>query len=167
MYVQPKIKSENDLNDWVRVTRTHKLVTVNAQIRDNNLATIEMFGAIFRFLVTWIPFLGRFFPDFISDADEKPRKSDLPQARVAIIGAGVGGCCASYFLRELGGDNLDIHVWQKKGVPVGGRTAVIDFAGHMYESGGSVIHTSNKYLVDFAKQFGKHTLDTGHPPPPP
>ncbi len=120
-----------------------------------------MFGVILRFLVSWIPFLGRLFPDSTATKHQKlDQVTPLPAARVAIVGAGVGGCSAAYFLRELGGENLDIHVWQRKGVPVGGRTAVVDFGGHLYESGGSVIHTSNKYLVDFAAKFGKETRNT-------
>ena len=78
----------------------------------------------------------------------------LTRARVAIIGSGVGGGFAAYFLREFGPE-LDIHMWRKKGSKVGGRTAVVEFDGHVYESGASVIHTSNKYLVDLAKKFGK------------
>ena len=83
------------------------------------------------------------------------RLSLLPAARVAVVGAGVGGCSAAYFLREHGGEKLDLHVFQKPGSAVGGRTAVIDFCGHTYESGGSILHTSNKYMVDFAQQFGE------------
>ena len=82
-----------------------------------------------------------------------PPKHDLPKARVAIIGAGVGGCSAAYFLRELGGKNLEIHVFSADG-RVGGRADVVDIDGHLYESGGSVIHTSNKYLVDMTEAFG-------------
>ena len=75
---------------------------------------------------------------------------------MAIVGAGVGGCLSAYFLRELGGQNLDLHVWEKNPAQVvGGRTAVMEFQGHVYETGGSVIHTGNKYLVDLAKKFGE------------
>lgn len=109
-----------------------------------------MFGAVFRYLASWIPFTQK--------SNNPPKRVEpvvtLPKARVAIVGAGVGGCCTAAFLRELGGENLDIHVWQRKGVPVGGRTAVVDFDGHLYESGGSILHTSNKYLVDFARSLG-------------
>lgn len=81
---------------------------------------------------------------------------ELPAARVAIIGAGVGGCMTAYFLREmpLGGRNLDIHVYSADG-RVGGRTDVVELDGQLYESGGSTLHTCNKYLLDAAKEFGK------------
>ena len=115
-----------------------------------------MFGAIFRFIVTWIPFLRRLFPDtaFKDQRKDEGTTDRLPRSRIAIIGSGVGGGFAAYFLREFGPE-LDIHMWRKKGSKVGGRTAVVEFDGHVYESGASVIHTSNKYLVDLAKKFGK------------
>ena len=112
--------------------------------------------SVLGFLVSWIPFLGRLFPSY-RRIPQPP--ATIPEARVAIVGAGVGGCSAAYFLRKLGGENLDIHVWQREGSPVGGRTAVIKLDGHSYESGGAVIHSSNKYLVDFAKEFGKNCID--------
>ena len=117
---------------------------------------MTMFGAIFRYIVTWIPFLRRLFPDTAFEDHHKDEGTTerLTRARVAIIGSGVGGGFAAYFLREFGPE-LDIHMWRKKGSNVGGRTAVVEFDGHVYESGASVIHTSNKYLVDLAKKFGK------------
>jgi predicted NAD/FAD-dependent oxidoreductase len=75
---------------------------------------------------------------------------------VAIIGAGIGGCFAAKFLRENGGEKLDIHVFAKKGSKIGGRTAVCQFDGHTYETGACVIHSANKYLVDAAKQHGEY-----------
>lgn len=72
--------------------------------------------------------------------------------RVAVVGAGVGGCSSAYFLRKLCDDDLDLHVFEK--AVVGGRTDVIQFDGHKYESGGAVMHSSNKYLADFAQHFG-------------
>ena len=69
----------------------------------------------------------------------------------------MGGCFAAKFLRENGGGSLDIHVWMKKGSKVGGRTATCELAGHTYETGGSVLHSKNKYLHDALKEFGKST----------
>ncbi len=84
-----------------------------------------------------------------------PVNRELPAARVAIIGAGVGGCMTAHFLREMqGGRNLDVHVYSSDG-RVGGRADVVELDGHLYESGGSTIHTCNKYLVDAAEKFGK------------
>ncbi len=97
----------------------------------------------------WIPIVGRFFTP--NEDEETPET--LPPAKIAIIGGGVGGCSAAYFLHKNGGDNLDLHVFND-GV-IGGRCAVIEFEGETYEAGAAIIHTSNKYLVDFKKQFGK------------
>lgn len=106
--------------------------------------------------MAWVPFLGRFFPGH-AECSTKPKDDcELPAARVAVIGAGVGGCFAANFLRELGGQKLEIHVWNKKGSHVGGRTATTEFAGHTFETGASIMHSSNKYLVDAAKKYGKH-----------
>ena len=92
-----------------------------------------------------------------SDERQKTRKlvkNGRDPFRVAIVGAGVGGCSSAYFLRKLCGEDIDLHVFEK--AVVGGRTDVIQFDGHKYESGGAVMHSSNKYLADFAQQFGTY-----------
>lgn len=105
--------------------------------------------------MAWVPFLGRLFPAQ-AECHSSPDDREVPVARVAVIGAGVGGCFASSFLRELkGGQNLDVHVWNKKGSHVGGRTATTEFAGHTYETGASIMHSSNMYLVSAAEKFGE------------
>ena len=111
-----------------------------------------------RVLVAWVPFLGRFFPGHAECSTGSKEDRDLPAARVAVIGAGVGGCFAANFLRELGGQKLEIHVWNKKGSHVGGRTATTEFAGHTFETGASIMHSSNKYLVDAANKYGKRCI---------
>ncbi len=80
---------------------------------------------------------------------------ELPAVKVAILGAGMGGCFAAKFLRENGGDKLDIHVWMKKDSKVGGRAATTELAGHTYETGASIIHSKNKYMSDAVKEFSK------------
>ena len=80
---------------------------------------------------------------------------ELPAAKVAILGAGMGGCFSAKFLRENGGGKLDIHVWMKKDSKVGGRAATSEFEGHTYETGASIIHSKNKYLSEAAKEFGR------------
>ena len=86
-----------------------------------------------------------------------PLKVTLPAAKVAIVGAGIGGCSAAYFLRELGGDVLDITVFTND--KVGGRLAVVDVDGKEYEAGASIFHTSNRYMATFREKFGKLTFD--------
>lgn len=88
----------------------------------------------------------------IVSSDEGQKIPKTRPFRVAVVGAGVGGCSSAYFLRRLIGDDLDLHVFEK--AVIGGRTDVIQFDGHKYESGGAVMHSSNKYLLDFAQQFG-------------
>jgi prenylcysteine oxidase/farnesylcysteine lyase len=119
---------------------------------------MSLFCLIFcRVLMAWVPFLGRFFPGHAASTTG-PEDRDLPAARVAVIGAGVGGCFAANFLRELGGQKLEIHVWNKKDSHVGGRTATTEFAGHTFETGAAIMHTSNKYLVDATNKYGKQLL---------
>ncbi len=113
-----------------------------------------MADAVCRFLGL-IPIIGRFFA---KRNEDKPPEV-LPPAKVAIIGGGIGGCSAAYFLNKNGGEALEIHLFND-GV-IGGRCAVIDFDGKTYEAGGSVIHTSNKYLVDFRKEFGMNNYRSG------
>ena len=109
--------------------------------------------------MAWVPFLGRFFPSHAEcSKGSNDMDHELPAgARVAVIGAGVGGCFAANFLRELGGQKLEIHVWNKKGSRVGGRTATTEFAGHTFETGASIMHSSNKYLMDAANKYGMFT----------
>ena len=96
-----------------------------------------------------------------SDGPETLRSATYPfsvrpratTARVAVVGAGVGGCTAAYFLRQLASDSLEVHVFERD--TVGGRTDVIEYDGHKYECGASEIHSSNRYLVDLAQKFGQ------------
>lgn len=81
---------------------------------------------------------------------------DLPSAKVAVIGAGMGGCFAAKFLRENGGKNLDIHVFAKKGSKVGGRVAVCHFDEHVYEAGAVVFHSGDKYVNDAVREHGEY-----------
>lgn len=115
-----------------------------------------MFGVVVRYL--WSCFWGALSSLWTKAPAKEPfwEERDVPAARVAVVGAGVGGCLAAYFMRRQGGERLDLHVFQRPGCPVGGRTAVIEFCGHTHETGASIIHSSNKYLVDFAKQFGRY-----------
>ena len=66
---------------------------------------------------------------------------------------GVGGTSAAYFLNNLMEDRVEIHVYSDG--KVGGRTAVIEFDGRLYEAGATIIHENNMYLVEFAKKFGE------------
>ena len=107
-----------------------------------------------RGLAAYVPFLSR----LLADEGEKNEKEEedvvpLESARVAVVGAGVGGCLAAYFLREKGGEALQVDVFERG--EVGGRTATFTFQGHVRETGASIIHTCNKHLVDLSKEFGE------------
>lgn len=76
--------------------------------------------------------------------------------RVAIVGAGIGGTAAAYFLNER--LNCEIHIFNDHRSTVGGRVSTIDIGGRNYESGGAVIHTSNHYMSSLADKFGYKKL---------
>ena len=66
---------------------------------------------------------------------------------------GVGGTSAAYFLNDLMEDKVEIHVYSDG--KVGGRTAIIEFDGRLYEAGASILHKDNMYMAGFAEKFGK------------
>ena len=74
-----------------------------------------------------------------------------------IVGAGIGGTSAAYFLRELFGDNVDIDIFEKG--QVGGRLAAVKISDHFYNAGGTIIHPANSYMVNFTDILGKVTLN--------
>ncbi|KRX25826.1 Prenylcysteine oxidase, partial [Trichinella nelsoni] len=71
---------------------------------------------------------------------------------IAVIGAGIGGTSCSYFLRQIFGDRIEIDIFDSG--KVGGRLATVEIEKRHYESGGSVIHPQNEYMVHFQKEFG-------------
>lgn len=73
---------------------------------------------------------------------------------IAIVGAGISGTSAAYFLSKTPGLNPKIDVYSKD--PVGGRMATVNIQGYDFETGGSVLHPRNKYMKQFAEQFGNH-----------
>ncbi len=90
-----------------------------------------------------------------------PNASKLDQRdkyRVAIIGSGIGGSSAAYFISNSLGGKVDIDVFEKSG-KVGGRMAVLELDGEFYEAGGAVIHESNKYMNDFCEFLGMYSLN--------
>jgi prenylcysteine oxidase/farnesylcysteine lyase len=75
----------------------------------------------------------------------------------AVVGGGIGGTSASYFLHELfGPDGVHIDLYEPN--KIGGRLAVTEISGRDYEVGGAVIHPRNKYMVDFLKLLGNSRL---------
>jgi len=72
-----------------------------------------------------------------------------------IVGAGVGGASAAFFLKELFGGKVKIDIFEKD--HVGGRLAPITISGHNYNAGGSIIHPANLYMVNFTDLLGNCT----------
>ncbi|KAI7793038.1 prenylcysteine oxidase 1 [Triplophysa rosa] len=80
-------------------------------------------------------------------ADEKD-----PPKKIAIIGGGIGGSAAAYFLRQEFGPSVKIEVFESD--TVGGRLATENIGGHDYESGGSIIHPLNLHMKHFVDRLG-------------
>lgn len=72
---------------------------------------------------------------------------------LAVVGAGIGGTSAAYFLRQKFGKDVQINIFEKG--DVGGRLATIEMEGNHYEAGGSVIHPLNLHMKSFVKDLGK------------
>lgn len=72
---------------------------------------------------------------------------------LAIIGAGIGGTSCAYFLNESFKEKVEIHIYE--GHKIGGRLSTSSLTdGNEYETGGSIIHESNKYMADFVQDLG-------------
>lgn len=78
--------------------------------------------------------------------------------KIGIIGAGIGGTSAAFYLRENFGPDVDIYIFEE-GQNVGGRLAVLNMADSgqapsLYEVGGSVIHPRNRLMLDLVEKAG-------------
>jgi prenylcysteine oxidase/farnesylcysteine lyase len=65
--------------------------------------------------------------------------------RIAVIGAGVAGCAAAYFLRQEFPSGLEITVFERE-TSMGGRILTRMFAGSKVEFGAAFIHSTNQLL---------------------
>ncbi|XP_043939066.1 prenylcysteine oxidase-like [Protopterus annectens] len=83
---------------------------------------------------------------FNAESDKSPPK------RIAIVGAGIGGTAAAYFLRQQFGKCAQIDIFENG--KVGGRLATTTVEGNEYEVGGTVIHPRNLHMKDFIRQLG-------------
>ncbi|XP_053372013.1 prenylcysteine oxidase 1 [Clarias gariepinus] len=75
-----------------------------------------------------------------------------PPNNIAIIGAGIGGTAAAYFLRQEFGPNVKIDVYEAG--TVGGRLATENIGGQDYEIGGSILHPLNLHMKHFVDKLG-------------
>ncbi|KAM6341860.1 prenylcysteine oxidase 1 [Podargus strigoides] len=76
---------------------------------------------------------------------------DAP-GRIAVVGGGIGGAAAAYFLRQKFGSGVRVEVLEK--AAVGGRLATLEVEGVAYEAGGSVLHPLNLHMKHFVKELG-------------
>ncbi|XP_032806540.1 prenylcysteine oxidase 1 [Petromyzon marinus] len=76
----------------------------------------------------------------------------VPPKKIAVIGAGIGGCSSAFFLRKKFGPEVVIDVFEAK--QVGGRIATITVNGKVYETGASIIHPLNLHMQSFVKDLG-------------
>ena len=77
-----------------------------------------------------------------------------------MVGAGVAGAFAAYSLRQELGPQVEIVVWERQARP-GGRVGEMEFAGRRVETGATLIHSSNRYLVRAMERLGVHPTRPG------
>ncbi|XP_015242755.1 PREDICTED: prenylcysteine oxidase 1 [Cyprinodon variegatus] len=80
-----------------------------------------------------------------SELQEQPKK-------IAVIGAGIGGTAAAFYLREEFGPLVKIDVFEPG--TVGGRLATVKMGDYEYETGGAVIHPLNLHMKQFVDKLG-------------
>ena len=71
---------------------------------------------------------------------------------LGVIGAGIGGSSAVFYLREAFGSSVSIDVFENG--QIGGRLATVEVLGKEFESGGSIIHPANLYMQNFTALLG-------------
>lgn len=77
---------------------------------------------------------------------------------IAVIGGGVAGCSTAWFLRESLGEGATITVYERE-AQLGGRLATIDVGGTPVESGGTIIHETNRYVAGFVDRLGLERVE--------
>lgn len=70
-----------------------------------------------------------------------------------MVGAGIGGTAAAFYLRQEFGAGAKIDVYEPG--DVGGRLATVKIGDHEYEMGGAVIHPLNLHMKHFIEKLGK------------
>lgn len=70
-----------------------------------------------------------------------------------MVGAGIGGTAAAYYLRQEFGAAVKIDVFEPDAV--GGRLATVKVGDYEYENGGTVIHPLNLHMKNFIDKLGE------------
>ncbi|KAM9306720.1 prenylcysteine oxidase 1 [Pholidichthys leucotaenia] len=75
-----------------------------------------------------------------------------PPRKIAVIGGGIGGTAAAFYLRQEFGPAVKIDVYESGNV--GGRLATVKIGDYEYETGGFVIHPLNLHMKHFIDKLG-------------
>ena len=71
--------------------------------------------------------------------------------------SGIGGASAGYFLsRKVPGAEITVFEMGE----IGGRLATVEVDGRSYESGGSIIHGANRYMMEYLDICGLKKKET-------
>ena len=71
---------------------------------------------------------------------------------VAIVGAGIGGCSAAAYVRDVW-PTASIHVFERE-AEVGGRVHTVHFHGCIIETGAGFVHSSNAATMALVRRVG-------------
>jgi prenylcysteine oxidase/farnesylcysteine lyase len=82
----------------------------------------------------------------------------MGRSHIAIVGGGIAGCSAAWFLREALRDGIELMVYERD-AQLGGRLATIDVGGTPVEAGGTIIHETNRYLAGFVERLGLQRVE--------
>jgi prenylcysteine oxidase/farnesylcysteine lyase len=77
---------------------------------------------------------------------------------VAVIGGGIAGCSTVWFLREALGEGAVLTLYERDS-QLGGRLATLDVDGTPVESGGTIIHETNRYMAGFVDRLGLERVE--------
>eukprot|EP00252_Welwitschia_mirabilis_P008824 TRINITY_DN21028_c0_g1_i1.p1 TRINITY_DN21028_c0_g1~~TRINITY_DN21028_c0_g1_i1.p1 ORF type:complete len:487 (+),score=50.16 TRINITY_DN21028_c0_g1_i1:243-1703(+) len=75
---------------------------------------------------------------------------------ICIVGSGIGGASAAHFLRKYSSNeipDLEIHMFEKN-PKVGGRMAMANLSGDLFEAGGSILHPKNMHVLLYTEILG-------------
>ncbi|RLB47269.1 MAG: hypothetical protein DRH23_11000, partial [Deltaproteobacteria bacterium] len=77
---------------------------------------------------------------------------------IAVVGGGIAGCSAAWFLRQALGEGAALTVYERD-AQLGGRLAILDVGGTQVESGGTIIHETNRYMAGFVDDLGLERVE--------
>ncbi|XP_049595025.1 prenylcysteine oxidase 1 [Syngnathus scovelli] len=99
--------------------------------------------------------LGAFLLLAICHSFASTQELHKPPSNIAVVGAGIGGSAAAFYLRQEFGPTVKIDVFEPG--DVGGRLATAQIANQEYETGGVAIHPLNLHMKHFVDKLGIST----------